>query len=377
MDIISILQAVLRRWYITVPVVLSALLVAWLVGRNVPPQYEAQGEILLASPQMDPAGLPRTVVDVAELAGRLAVDDVRDRLVEGSATLEAVADATSISLVIASPSASEVDNTSQNVVEWVQKEVDERQHEAGIDPAERLRASATSVEISDEVVDTEDEGDDESDYKVRTTITLQDPADAIVNPYGATNQTVRLLTVVVQSDEGRRRVEARTGADINYTLAQDPRDPAPIMGIWTYGSDPDAVLEGFDHVREVVAEELRAREERAAVTFASAQTRVETLAAPLTVTDVSPPIDRSVAVIVGLGGLVAVALALFVESVAQRRAPQRAASAEQLQLWNDHPEESAPPSRPVNFPFPLRQSGEAATPKDATAQDVSERTTTP
>lgn len=319
-DILTIATSVFRRWYLTFPVMLAAIGIALYVNSTIPPQYQAQGQILLASPDLDPSGLPRSFVDVAELAGELTTDAVGGPLVVGSASIDVSAGLESLDLVVTSDSAEDSRATVDNIVAWLETQVEERQVAAGFDPAERVRLQTATQEVTDNEAGTvqDDSAGETSDANdettLSTTIRLDDPAARVVNPFGASGQTARILTVAVQSDEGRTAVAERTGPEVEFTLGQQARDAAPILTITTMGPVPEVVLGAFEHVSDEVAASLSEREERAEVP-PTRRTRVEPIAAPQTVTDVSPPLDRAVAAIIGLGGLLAIALAIIADSI--------------------------------------------------------------
>ena len=326
MDILTIALSVLRRWYITVPVMVATVAIAFYVNSTIPPQYEASGQILLASPDLDPSNLPRSSIDLGSLAGQLNTEAVRSPLQVGDSDIEASAAADSLSLVVTADSPADAQATTDNVIDWLAQQVDQRQEDQGFIAAERIRLQASTQEIDSEETqeldaDPSAAGAAPEGAVLVTAITLDDPAARVSNPYGASNQTGRILTVAVQSDEGRRAVAQRAGSSVDFTIGQNARDAAPILTITTYGADPGAVLEAFDHVADEVETTLSDREERAEVP-PTRRTRIEPIAVPQSVTDVSPPLDRSVAAIIGLGGLLALALVVMVDSLQARRPKQ-------------------------------------------------------
>lgn len=314
MDVLTIIQSVLRRWYIALPILAAAAGAAYYVNSTIPPQFEAQGQVLLAGPDFDPTGLPRTIVDLPEVTGRLTTGDVQREVVADGASLQAVGGPAELAITIRADSQPAAQATLEAATAWVGETISERQTEAEIAPAEQLRLRRTD--------DQEIEPIEEGGVRVSASFALEDPAAGAPNPFGASNTTGRLLIVAVQSDLGRQRMAERTGGGVVFGVSQDARDAAPILSISTMGSDPQAVLEGFQHVTEVLALELDEREARAEVPQ-TRRTSIEVLAEPRTVQDVSPPLDRTVAAILGLGGFLALVLALAVESFASRRAIAR------------------------------------------------------
>lgn len=312
MDILTIVQAVIRRWYLTLPIILMGLGGAYFLDSSIPPEYEANGQVLLANPELDPTGLPSALVDVDDVVARINAGLIDDEVDATSGMLRATSsDPSTLQLTVLGDDQEAVERVARNVVEWYGGEVDTVQSRAGIPEDERLRLDSSSIGIGAE----ETEG---GDFEVRTAIALRDPTAGSSNPFGASNTTIRILTVAVQSDSGRQVVNSRTADGVGFELDQSSRDSAPILRITTYGSDPEGVIAAFDEVLEVFASELEARQDRAEVPT-TRRTRLEVLAAPTRVSDVSPPLDRSVAAIIGVAGIIAVALAIAVESIASRR----------------------------------------------------------
>jgi hypothetical protein len=323
-DIISIVQAVLRRWYVSVPVVLVAAAGAFAIQTTTPSAYEATGQILLINPELDPSGLPITDVDLNEFVRLLDSETVREAVTVGEADyLARLDDQGAFVLTTTAPNRQDAEATVALVDEWARERVDELQRE-DVPDGERIQlrggASATTVR------------DDQTDEYISTAVfSLTDPTASSVNPLAASNATVRLLIVAVDNDAGRAELRARYGLAADYELTQSARDAAPIMGIVVTGTEPRTVLDAFETVRSEIAVELDSRQDRALVPQAR-RTRVETLAAPQTVRDISPPVSRAAAAVLGLGGLMAIALAIAIDGVAMRRRRRKKDTA-QTGVW--------------------------------------------
>lgn len=346
MDIITIVQAVFRRWYISLPLVAVGAIVAFYVQSSTPPAYQAEGQLLLADPALDPSGLPTSVVDVDEILRRLDEPSLRDDLESGDAVYQVEAeDQATFSVAIDAPEEDAARATAQAIRDWIADHVEAQQEEAGFPDSERVQVrGGERISLTTDVqTDTVQAG---------TVITLFDPTAGLVNPYGASIMTVRLLIVAVESDAGQAAVLERTGKGTGFLLTQSPRDAAPIMGVTTTGSDPTAVLAAFDAVRQVVDDELQQRQDRAEIPH-TRRTRVEALATPQQVTDVSPPVERAAGAIFGLGGLLAVTAALITDSVLTRR--RRSTSARPLPR-----QQLAEPSWPAGEKADLPPYGAAA-----------------
>jgi hypothetical protein len=312
MDILTIIQAVFRRWYVTLPIVLVGVASALYLNTTIPPQYESRGQVLLANPELNPAGLPSTLVDVDEAVGRLGIDELSNQLAVGDATLRATAsDDATIGVTATAANAQDAEASVRAVVDWYVSEVTSVQQAAGVPEDEQLQPRL----LAEEIVAQQREDDS---FEASAAITLRDPTAGISNPFGASNTTARILLVAMQSDAGRLEVNARTADGVSFEVSQSSRDAAPILAVTTYGPVPDQVIAAFDDVVAVLEQELDARQDRAEVPT-TRRTSIEVLAAPQTVTDTSPPIERSVAAVVGLAGLIAIATGIALESVAARR----------------------------------------------------------
>jgi hypothetical protein len=320
MDIISIIQAVLRRWYVALPIVVLAAAAAIYLQTSTPPTYEAVGQALLADPALDPSGLPTSIVDLDDILLELEDPALREELQTGDATYQLEADdRASATIIVRAGSEAAAEATAQAVGAWLRERVQDVQSDAEVPAAERLQ-----VRGSERIITSLDE--DTGSVEAIASVTLFDPTAGIANPFVASATTVRLLVVAVQSDEGRQTVLARTGPGVGFVLSQSTNDAAPILTITTTGADQDAVLASFDVVREVVDEELQRRQDRAEIPT-SRRTRIETLAQPQTARDVSPPLNRAAAALFGLGALLAAAAAIATDSVVARRERSRDAPA--------------------------------------------------
>ena len=353
MDILSLAGTVLRRWHVTVPIVLAALGAAYYVHSTTPPQYEAQGRVLLASPDLDPAGLPRTVVNLGEVAGEAATGQAQSEMVEGGAELLITARIAALTVDVSGPTADVVEGTYANAVRWLGEAIAQRQDDAGIKVEEQL-----ILQQDGEATLREREA---GGIEVTGRLGLVDPAAAAPNPFGANNTTARILIVAIESDAGRSAVADRTGPDVSFSVGQDARDAAAIIDISTLGADPLRVIEGYDHVADVLEVELGAREARAEVPE-SRRTRIERIAAPQRVTDISPPLSRAVAAIIGLGGIMAVVVAVVLESVASRKSG-----------WRGEPE-VAEPRTSTQDAEAVSSAGESPKPSPVPAAAPSDRT---
>jgi capsular polysaccharide biosynthesis protein len=320
-DLLTIFQVVLRRWYVALPVLIVALLAAATAQANVPPRYEARGSVLLTEPELDPSGLAAVVVNLNDLRSRLGAEALAEELSTGGAEYVVQIDDVAMTVTSFATDATSAEATTDAVIERFVAEVESAQVDAEIPETERLRATVLTPLIS--AIEQPD-----GTFEATGRVGLADPTAGVTNPYGADNTTGRVLEVTLMSDVGRERVAARTEPGIEFQVVQNLPDAAPILEITTFGEDQTAVLAAFGEIRDVIAEELERRQERAAVP-STRRVDVEMLAEPRSVTDVSPLISRGVAAIVALGLVLAPLLALLTERLAlastDRRATRRSA----------------------------------------------------
>jgi hypothetical protein len=310
-DIISVVVTVLKRWRITVPIVLLAVGVAVLVESRVPPQFTASGSLLLSHPELDPSRLPLATDDLERILGGVqsAADEGELADGDGEVALRRL-DSESIELTVIASSEARGWDVTQAVADTLGQEISELQEANEVPPGERTEVVQSEAEIvsPEEAQETE----------IVSVLYLHDPTAGIDNPFGATSQTARVLQVALESDRGYDALEEAAGHRMEYAISQTERDEAPIIEVQTVGDSASRVLGDFELVVDAVARELEARQARALVP----ETRrvvIEVIAAPETVEDVSPPVSRLAAAIIGLGGIAALGTALLAESIARRR----------------------------------------------------------
>jgi hypothetical protein len=311
-DILTIIATVFRRWYVTVPILALTLVVAYRVQESVPPEFEVGGSVLLEEPRFDPSRLPATTANADVLVQRLINADA-DVTVEGAELEAQSTDASTIELTATATAAQTAEATVENALEWLRADADGLQEAEGIPVADRVRGLVLTPTITAEPTD--------DTFVASGTLFLQDPAADVTNPYRADSQTGRLLREVITSDQARAAIAGRTGSGVQYTVGV-PREAEAILNIGLSGPDPEALLDGFNVVREALNEELDARQARADVPEPR-RILVVPLATPQSWTDVSPPLSRAVAAIVGAGGLLALGLAIGMESFLSRRSSRR------------------------------------------------------
>jgi hypothetical protein len=302
-DLVGLIRRTWHHKVVTLPVIVLTVVAAIVVQSSVEPRLEARGTVLLAEPQLDPSLAAADVVDTRQIAVQLRSEESVASLAVTGATADFVVnqlDEDVVEVVANGPAAQSAVATAELVTERMIEAVDRAQEDAAIPEAERLQARVTVEGVVAEELE-------DGTFRAVSTVSFVDPAAGIENPFTASLSTARVLQVAITSETNRARVEERTGEDIEFEIGLDPNDSAPIIEIFTYGADPARVLESFQSVRGVLGEELDARQSRAGIP-GPRRISIEVLSEPLTVTDVSPPIGRTVAAIIVLGGALVLGL---------------------------------------------------------------------
>lgn len=326
MDLVSLLGLVRQHWKAVVPVLLLTVALATSVQQTSEPLLEAQGSVLIATADHETQVAPADIIDPAEITEIVRLSDATNDLSSGTPPLEVTlvpAAANIVQIVVTGDEEAAVTSGVEELVQLVVSETQALQVQADIPDGERIEARPLTDNV--EAVQQTGVADGEASYTATVGVRFNDPAAGIENPYTASRGTGRLLEVAVQSDAGRATVNERTGAAIDFSVAQEDFDQAPILQIVTYGTARDETIEGFDNVVATMADYLDDRQARAGVP-GSARLSAEVVAAPLDVRDVSPPISRAVAVTIGLGLVLALAAAILAENLATRRAKLNHAS---------------------------------------------------
>ena len=337
MDLLTIIQTVLRRWYVTLPVLLATFGLAFYVQTTIPPEYEAQGSVLLEEPRFDPSRLPTSFVNAGAIIDRYEESEAATTLPVGDVQVVPQArDSSTLEIIAIGSDPNDVESSTMAAMDWVSADVAALQQEENVAEEERLRVS-----VSTPVVTAEPQPG--GSYQAVGVVILRDPASGTENPYNAGGGTTSLLREVVTSDTGQARVARATASGVSFDLSVSRDNPA-IISITTTGPDPAGARNAFGVVRDALAEELNARQERADVP-GSRRIVITDLARPEIVRDVSPPLSRAVAAIVGAGGLLALGLAIGIESFTNRRKQKVYPLGDDsvLQWWTKS-ESTSPPS---------------------------------
>ena len=324
MDLVSLLRIMARWWAVVVPLVLLTVVAAVLVGRVADPVYEASGSVLVAPPAFASPGTSFDGFNVDELAASIQQDDVLDELRVADELVDfTIDDATAGLMQVIATGASEAatEATADTVAALLVAELIAVQEEQEVGEASRIQPRLLTEQA---VARQGMSGDGAQGFVANVAIVLEESAVEFQNPYSASPSTGRLLQVAVMSAEGQQRVSSLASESIAFEIYQDSQDRAPILEVATYGPSPQGALRGFEAVTETLSEVLDERQERAGVP-PSQHVLIEVIAAPGGARDVSPPIERSVAVTIALGLLAAGAAALVSESLSNHRRQRKAA----------------------------------------------------
>lgn len=323
MDLVSLVRIMVRRWVVVVPIVLLTLVGAVLLGRAADPLYEATGSILVSPSPAIAHGSSFDGFNVDEIAAAVRQDDALDELQAADELVDYVIDDGGDGVIqVVATGASDVatEATADTVAALVVAELTAAQEEQGVDEASRVQPRVLEQAVAQ---DGTDEGGAE-EFVATVGIVLEDNSFEVQNPYSATPPTGRLLQVAGMSAEGQERVINLASEITEFEINQEWQERAPILEIAAYGPSPEVAMQGFGAVTQVVSEILDERQARAGVPPRQ-RLVIDVLAAPGAAKDVSPPIDRSVAVAIALGLMAAGAAALVSESVSNHRHRRQAA----------------------------------------------------
>lgn len=305
MDVFVIARILRAQWRVVVPVLLLTVGLAYVMPSRTSSEYEARGFLVLEAP----------AVDVAMVEAMDPVRNAQDLELDGDTTGRNVTvsslDESNFVVSASAPGSDRAEADAEDVITRLASTLLEVQEQAGVDVADRVELRQV-----DPVIVAEQQPD--GSWVASATVSLNDPSMATTNPYLPNGSTGRLLQVAFQGDVAQEEFAERMGGQITAEVGQQSRDSAPVLQVLTTGSDAQAVVEGFSVATDIMAEDLARRQARANVRPPD-QITLAVLAAPLSVADESPPVQRGVVGVVVLGGLLALGLALGMEVIKRRR----------------------------------------------------------
>ena len=315
MDLLTVIRVVIRRWYVVAPLMLATVVAGIALDATIPGQYRTTGSLLITDPALNPDGPP----DPERL-----IDEVIDEVADGDGLEQRLTDGTEISIspignaTIEAAAVSDSATAAERNVDRLLSSLKDRmatiqQDEDRWGPDLRVQ-DMTPIVVAEPVAD--------GRFQASGALMVIDTTEGTTNPYAAAGTTARLLEVGANSDASQLRLSESAGASVGVRVTSNPHDAAPILDVEIQADDPAAALAAFDAVHQMLDDDLAERQQRAQVPT-SRQLTVQALAAPQRVIDESPPVNRLVVVVLGLGALAAIGLAVVVEAIARRRALAR------------------------------------------------------
>lgn len=305
MDLFTLIGVVLRRWRIVVPMLLVTFGLAYVVQTTTPPEYQANGYLVLQAPAATAAAANSPAIDLRAVAEGIELDgDERGR----NFTVSPLG-GLNYSIAAAAPTAGQAEDDAVAVVAQMGERIIQIQEQQGIPVADRIELRQIDPQVVAEMQA------DES-FLATVDVFLNDPANALENPYLPNSATGRILQVAMMGDSGQSAFQDLTG-DVALVVSQEARDAAPLLSLQTTGSDPQEVIDGFYNARDLMVQDLVQRQEAAGV-IKRGRITLGVVDAPMGVTDESPPVERATAAIIALGGMLALGLAIALEGLSRR-----------------------------------------------------------
>lgn len=295
-----------RPTFISVALLLAAVLMATSNEAAVERTYLASGAVRVASPEVDQTRPAAQVIDLDSLAADASTFDPRVQafrlgdsrlqvLAEGPDALQSVGDA--------------LERLAAEVVrEQVNADVPANEQ---LTPRLFIRISGRSPGSSDEP-----EAADGNSSVVGTLVVEEPPGTR--NPIVNVRVGARLLQVIASSDGGRATLQDQLGPRAEHTvrIAQQ-RGADGVMTLTVTGSHPQDALANFDTIVRFLEAELRDRQSAASVPVRG-QFIIEPVDQPLQAVSLSPGLARSTLLILVVGVSLA-GLVLAVMRRSQRR----------------------------------------------------------
>lgn len=309
MDLFTLIKVVFSHWRVVVPIGILTLGLAFYVQSTTPSEYEANGYLVLDAPEASGETSMSSAIDLDGLAQGIELEGET----QGRNFTVTNLGGSNYSIAAAAPSADVAEQDAGAVVDGLAQRVRAIQDDQQVPESGRL-----DLRLVDPQIVAEEQAD--GSFLATATVFLNDPAAVGENPYPPTSYTGRLLQVGVMGDSGLARFDALTGGDVELVVGQEARDAAPLLQVVTIGADPQAVIDGFFHARDIMVEDLSARQERADL-LPRQRTTLSVVDAPLGVVDQSPPVERATAAVIALGGLLALGVAIGLEGWRRRSGP--------------------------------------------------------
>jgi hypothetical protein len=312
MDVFEIFRIVLRRWNVVMPMLAITLLAAVFVAFNTQPAYEGIATVLVKAPIGFGSGEDTTTGAgsmTPSIIRTIALsDDVRARL-ERDAGIKAdysiTADDDGIMTVKARATERDiVVPTVEAVLAEMRGIVQRRSERSGQQASLDVLADATRERAV------------EGEFVASASAVLDTPQAPLDNPFLSLDYSTRVLVAAMQADAVRDDI-IEPGSGATFEVAQEPRDPAPLLFITVTGPSNDVVLGTLDNAITAMTEILDEQQGESASAEGGFRVTIDTLSKPEAATLESTNLLRPLVLIIGLGLLSAVSLAVLVDSRAR------------------------------------------------------------
>lgn len=320
MDLLALLGLTVRRWIVVLPVLFVTFAALGYVATNRGSDYSMVGSYMLVSGQtLNPSEDqldPQTGAEV--LADRLELPSVRQEMVDDglSADYDVTVSSTgpTLRVEVRGDDAQQVTDTATRLVDIAP---DQLEAALGRDAQTVAVRAVTMPTLADVTTD----GDTNT---LKTSLVVTTVPVNSGNPFPASLATVQSLISLAGSLQFEQQVaDAAPGADYKV---MNPIQTAPIVDLSVSAASADSAVGGYDFVRDRLDAELaRLQDEN------SVNPSFRTVFRPIFESPpkpAPPSVVRPAAGIVILGTGLAIALAVFAESIAvgrrQRNAARRA-----------------------------------------------------
>lgn len=335
MNLRSVFEALRRRWFVVVPILLiTAGGVIW-VSSESNAEYEATAILLLADPRVvgtDTGGLTDTETGAVDDGGAMLDTPVVIQVVEGDTTrsrLGLTADAVDYTVTevgegvlkveATSPSQDSVVEAANTVIAEIDRVVQE------LDDADESRTADMRV-LSEARVPRQrtilnEGGEGETEYYAAGSVQLDIAQDmsSLQSPYTASAGTLRVLEEAASASRVTESIREEVGdAQARFELVYQLRDAAPIVHVVATGSSPETTMDTLETVLGYLDADLA---ERQAVTGADESTWIEfqRLAMPEDAQTPEGRLRRPIVTIIALGVVAAASLAVLVDTLLSQR----------------------------------------------------------
>ncbi len=340
MDLLGLLQLVWKHRRITLPVVAVTIAVAVYAELNSPSEFEASGSVLVSEFPPDDALDPVQLTEPSTIARDVRLSDTAEEVLADPETSDFSIVATedrSVRIEVTGATAADVERNANDLAEAVVDTIFDVQEEADIPEPERIRGATRTLDTRQP---------DEGAFIGTTVVLFEDPMGDVTNPLRSTAATGRLLEIASRSDAGEQAILEQTNDRFAYEVSLDSRDQAPVLEIYVLSDSQQSALSGFDVVVDFLSGHLAERQTRAGVRSTD-QLRLEVLAEPQRARDVSAPVSRAVAVVIAIGGFLAVLAAILADNLQRRRASLPAEEEDPEAAWLVFSDSDAPKPAPA------------------------------